>query len=506
MNRTLAILLLTVFAHTVFAHKVQAQTPAQQAALAEKAALAKSYLASERFAEAAKIYGELAQALPGNAGLLLNHGMALHLAGEDRAAIAPLQATLKLNPGALPAQLFLGASLLRTGQAAAAITPLEKYAAADPQHREVRQMLVDACSLAGQSARALPHLERLAQLDPERTAVWYELGRAYEALAAETFEKLGKAFPESGPWFALVADSRSKTSQNRAAFLFYRKAIAKAPALRGLHAALAEIYTRTDHADWAATERAAEAKLGKPVCAAVKTAECEFTSGRFASVLALARPTADGHYWRIRAYDMLARQSFARLLELPESPERYRFQAETQRDQGKHAPAIAAWKDALRLAPGHPDFQRELAASLLAAREYLEAQLVTSQLLIAEPQAADLQHLQGDLFLAQQQAEAAIPYLEKAVALDPRLLPARASLARALAQAGRPADALPHATAALPLDSDGSLHFQLARAYQAAGQHDAAQKAMAQYQQIQAKLRASEQAVEKEAQITAPPP
>lgn len=481
---------------------------AAQTELAQKAELAKSYVASNRFDEAAKIYGELVKAMPNNPGLLLNQGMALHMAGKDAQAIPVLSQALRLNPNIPPAQLFLAASYLHTQQPALAIAPLTKFIAAQPDHLEARQMMVDAASTLGRMNEALPHLQKLASAQPTNPALWYELGRAYEGLALDTFAQMEKAFPESGPWFALLADSRSKTSQNRAAFFFYRKALAKSPGLRGLHSALADIYRRTEHPDWAASEDALEAKLGKPKCtAAAKIPECEFLAGRLASALALAqaRPTAEGFYWRVRSYDALARQSFAQLAQLPPSGHAFRFQAESWRAQGKHPEAVAAWKQALALEPNQPDLQRELAASLLGAKEYAEAQTLTSALLAAEPNAPDLQNLQGDLYLAQQMAAEAVPFLERAVKANPNVLEARASLARALLQAGQPAAALPHVTAALPADTDGSLHFQLARAYQATGQADAAAAAMAKYQAIQAKMKEQQRVVEDEAQITAPP-
>jgi predicted Zn-dependent protease len=189
---------------------------------------------------------------------------------------------------------------------------------------------------------------------------------------------------------------------------------------------------------------------------------------------------------------------------LPESAESFRLIAETNREQGRHAEAAAAWREALRLAPTRVDLQRELAASLMDARQYADAQKILDGLLKAEPEAADLQHLQGDLLLGQQLPAKAIPFLDKAVKRNPRLLPARASLARALLADGKPALALPHVTAALPIDADGSLQFQLARAYQASGQAELAAAAMKKYQEIKAKSRQQDQALEEELQITAP--
>ena len=471
---------------------------AQSPAVEQKATQAKTFMEQGRFAEAAVLWGDLVKTMPGNPGLLLNQGMALHLDGQDAKAIPLLDQAAKAGAG--PAFLFLGAAYLRTQQPAKAIAPLKRFIAVDPRHIEARLMLVDA--IGSPVSETLPHLEALANLDPQRPAVWYQLGRAYEELAFADFSQLGKQFPESGPFFALLADSRSKVSQNRAAFFFYRKALAKSPTLRGLHTAIAEIYRRTGEPSWALSEDVAEVKLGEPPCK-VATPECALRAGKLAEALSLARPlrTPEGFYWRVRSYDGLARQAFARLAKLPESPESYRLQAETYRDQEKHAEAVAAWREALRLAPAHPDFTRELIAGLLQTKDYAEAQKLLDTFPKKSP---ELNLLQGDLLLAQQQPEPALAPLEQAVKQDPKLLPAQASLARALLQVGRPAEALPHATAALPFDTDGSLHFQLARAYQAAGQAEAAKAAMAQYQQIQARNQKQERQVEAEAQITPP--
>jgi len=473
--------------------------------LARKSAIAKTKMAEGRFADAAVLYAELVKAVPGNPGLLLNHGMALHLSGRDAEAVPVLQSALKLNPAIPPAQLFLGASLLRLGKGAEALPYLRKFAAADPKHLEVRQMLVDAATLAGRTSEAITHLEKLAELTPDRPAVLYQLGRAYEAAGNAAFAKLEKLFPESGPFFALLGDSRSKSSQSRAAFFFYRKALEKTPQLRGVHGAIAEIYRRTGHPDWAAQEEAAEAAVPALKCT-VRSAECEFAAKRFASAwrLAQASESLNALYWRVRAADELARNAFARLAALPESIELYRYQAESAREEGRHAEAVAAWRKALALEPGHPDITRELCASLLAAREYAEAQKLLEPLLAAEPEMPDLNSLQGELLLAQQLPEKAIPYLEKAAKLEPRHLPNRAQLGRALIQAGRGADAIPHLNAALPLDTDGSLHFQLARAYQAAGQAESAKTAMEKYQKIRARSQEQDRVLEEEVKITAP--
>ena len=247
-----------------------------------------------------------------------------------------------------------------------------------------------------------------------------------------------------------------------------------------------EIYRRTGHGDWAATEDALEAKLPKPNCAAARSLECDFAAGRFLPLAIAAKPrlTAESFYWQAKAYDALARDAFTKLAALPESVEVHQLLAEMHRDQGRHPEAVAEWQAALKLKKGDPALRRELAASLFATKDYENAQAMLTGLLAAEPASADLNFLQGDLLLAEQQAGPAIPFLEKAAAAEPRLLAARAALGRALLQSGRPADAIPHLKASIPADTDGALYFQLARAHQAAGQESESKAAMAKYQQI----------------------
>ena len=80
----------------------------------------------------------------------------------------------------------------------------------------------------------------------------------------------------------------------------------------------------------------------------------------------------------------------------------------------------------------------------------------------------------GDSLLRLEEPEKAVPYLRAALAADPKLLAADASLGLALSRLGKNAEAVPHLQKALELDEDGSLHYQLARAYQAAGEAEKA--------------------------------
>lgn len=87
-----------------------------------------------------------------------------------------------------------------------------------------------------------------------------------------------------------------------------------------------------------------------------------------------------------------------------------------------------------------------------------------------------------------QQAGRALPYLEKAVRLDPKHAPALGALGQAYLAAGRAGDAARILETALAGDDpNGTRHYQLARAYQAAGLPDRAAAALRAYSEWKAR-------------------
>jgi tetratricopeptide (TPR) repeat protein len=143
-------------------------------------------------------------------------------------------------------------------------------------------------------------------------------------------------------------------------------------------------------------------------------------------------------------------------------------------------------------------------AETLSWQSYAAAITALERLVEKHPDAADLHVALGDSFLQLAEPEKAVSPLERAVRSDPKHLPARAALGMAYARLGRSADAVPHLEAALELDDDGSLHYQLARAYQGAGVTDKAQTMTQKYQEFQRRAEEEKQKLEREAVITPP--
>jgi tetratricopeptide (TPR) repeat protein len=478
---------------------VAQQTPA------ERAQLAKQLMASGRAGEAVPIYRELLRAMPDNPGLALNLGLALDMSGDKRAAIREYQAVLKLDPQSFPARLLMGTAYLDLGQPSEAIGPLEESVKLQPGSPDAQATLADAELALERFGTAAARFEKLSQQDPSSPKVWYGLGACYEGLAQKTFDDLAAVAPNSAYWLYLVAESRSANDQSYSAFYFYKQALAAMPSLRGAHSAIAGIYKQTDHADWAAVEEQKEKELPLPDCSSEKL-ECDFEAGNLLAVAKQSGQDPKTLYWRTRAYNQLALSAYERLGKLPPSPETYELRARLESKRRQYAQAAKDWRQALQLVPGNPAFKRGLAMALAQSGDLQEAGKLFRELLQQYPGSASLDYLLGDVLRNAQKPQEAIAYLQKAVTADPKLLTAQSALGLAYLQAGQAANAIPHLRAALPIDEDGTLHYQLGRAYQAHGDRDLAREMLKAYQEMQTKDQESKKEVEKNVAITPPSP
>ena len=460
-------------------------------------------MAEGRFEEAIPIYQKLAQAVPGNSGLILNLGMAEQMGGHPQQAVPRFEAVLKVQPDSIPALTSLAMAELQLNQPQLAVAPLEKLLRVQPDDLNARGMLAGAYLSLNREAQAAAQYRKLTSADAADPKGWYGLGKAYEMLATKTFTELSKDDPQSAYVAALLADSRFQRKQYRSAFFFYREAQRKLPNLPGLHAGLARVYEATGHPDWASEEKELERSPGE--CRAL-TPECRFLAGDWLGAAQPGAPSgsAESLFWSTRAYNQLALTAFDHLGQLPDSVEIHALKAEIFHGHGQDADAAKEWKTALALAPGDERLETELTTSLFLAHNYDELMPQLRKLLARQNDAPDLNFMMGESLWRTQHPEQAVPYLTAALNADPKLLPAHAALGMVYAVLGQNAQAVPHLEKAISLDDDGSLHYSLARAYQAAGATDQARKTMQQYQAIKEKNQQINDELAKEAEITAP--
>jgi predicted Zn-dependent protease len=472
---------------------IASQTPsaasaASAQALAERAAEGKAAMEAGRFDQAAVIYGELAQAYPGDAGLQMNLGMARYMSGDPEAALAPLQKAVSTQPSLAPASLFLGASLLDLGRTKDAVSPLERAVKALPRNPDAREMLARAHLELGSHEAAATHYRVLTTLAPDSPKGWFGLARTYEATAERAFTSLQQNDPDSPLLVLLLADVLVSEEKYADALRLYREVLSGTPPVGGLHHAIAELYERAGKPEWAVAELAKANPRSPAECKTTHAAECEFLAGRLRAALDAARKSSlpEGRYWTARAANRLATEALARLEGLPPSRELHLIRAEMAQARGRNQEAVTELRAALALEPGDPTIEAALAETLIRTRSFDEALAILERLTKAYPGEAPLLFLHGDALLQLQQIDRAIPLLERAVTADESSLRARSSLGRAYVLAGRYEPALPHLIAAAAEDETGDVHYQLARAYQALGRTAEATQALAEYQKRQA--------------------
>lgn len=360
-------------------------------------------------------------------------------------------------------------------------------AAAQPAHDiQVQLSRAEALLAQGRLDGALTQLLNVTRAAPANPRAWYLLGRTWSVLARNAYARLLSAAPDSPYARAVAADGLMRRLQSAQAVALFRKALAEEPDLVSAHIAIANIYRSMGRTDWAEREQAAVAAYD---CSR-HVVECDATRGRYEAALAVLRGqrTPASFYWRGQAYTGLANESFAVLERLPPSAELYRYKAGLDWEAGRRVETVERLREAVKLAPGDRDLQRDLGMALGAAGFYDEAYKLAVELLRDEPGSAALNALAGDALLNAQKAEEAIPFLKKAAAGSPW---AHASLGRAYMQLGDAKQALPHLKQAAPLDTDGSLHHLLARAYRLTGQPKLAKEAIAKYQELSAKSAAA---------------
>jgi predicted Zn-dependent protease len=466
--------LVTVLTLAIF----MPSSTAQDRALPELAERAQAAMADKKYEEAASLFERLVRARPTDPGLRMNLGMALAMSGRPREALEPLRAAVRARPSLLPAQMFLGMVHLELGEPEKAIAPLRTVIAREPANVSARQGLAQALLAMERFDEAATHFERLSELEPRSPRAWAGLGQSYEGWAQKTFAEMQQQAPDSPYVSLLVAEVLSADGQDGRALALYREGEKQLPRLSGIHEAIAALYERADRNDWADAERR-KASAAALDCAA-HPEECEFMEGDFQKAVAATkgRETLGAKYWRTRALNELAGLAFARLERLGPSLDLHLVRAEVLSGQGRDLEAIDELKEALAKAPGDPAVERELAIAYVRARNHAEALPLVERLLGANAGDPELQYLLGEILVQVQQVDRAIPLLEKAVAARPELLEARAALGRAYALKGEARMALPHLEAARATDHDGSLHYQLAQAYQRMGQTEKARAAL----------------------------
>lgn len=477
----------------------------QPADLEQATKQARRLLDEGKFAEAIPLLVELRKAAPENTSLAMTIGQAYANTGEFQKAILEYDAVRRRLPNFKPAVVSLATLYLNLGRGREGVALLSEFVARNPGDADTRTMLASVYQAQGDLSRANEHLAETVRLQPRNPQVWFALYQNLNAIVSECMALTEQADPESAPMVAMAGLERVQLQQDESAFYLLRESLRRNPKLRAVHSQIAAIYKRREQLQWAEEEESRELALGSPDCGR-EVAACAFLAGKYAEVMTATRfaRLPEDLYWRYRAAVELANEAFGKLQSLPASVQSQGARAEWLRKRNRHGEAVKAWQAAIALAPNNPGLRKELVVSLMQAKEFAQSAREADALLKDAPADPELLVLRGDAALNQQNAAQALPFLQRALQAEPDMLPAHASLGRALLQLNRASEAIPHLEKALPYAPDGQVLYQLSQAYQQAGKGAEAAQALARYQEIQ--RREQQERVDFEARFQITPP
>jgi tetratricopeptide (TPR) repeat protein len=190
--------------------------------------------------------------------------------------------------------------------------------------------------------------------------------------------------------------------------------------------------------------------------------------------------SAEAAYWRALCYEKLATAAYLRLYKA--DPDSYRFHQllgdlnAAKNDDGK---AIDEYRAAVQAKPTVPNLHYSLGHMLWKDLKVPEARAEFQAELALNPNHAGALDDLADTYLLEHQPAMALPYLTRALAADP----ANSDIHRDLGTAYAELKDYPKAEAEFKLavagDHDGSVHYKLARVYQALGEKENASREFA---------------------------
>jgi tetratricopeptide (TPR) repeat protein/serine/threonine protein kinase len=351
-----------------------------------------------------------------------NLGNALWVQGKRQEAMACYRKAVELEPHNASWHTILGDHLVAPGERDEAIRCYRKAVALEPQNAGFHRTLALALAQQGRVAEAIASQVRANKLDPKSAGSlgnlipywWFRPGKLDEAIAA--FKEAIRLEPGHADYhFALGKALRLRNKLDEAVAAF-RKAIALEPQNAGFHSTFGEALR-------------AQKKLDEAVAAFRKAIALEPQNAIFHRTLALALAqqgrVAEAIASHCRAIDLAPYNAQSTALG---SLFGYLGQ------QAKQDEAIAAFKEAIRLKPGHADYHFALGEALRLQKKLNEAIPAYRQAIQLKPQELPYRLVLAQMLQLQAKHAEAIAEYQQIVRIQPKDAWAHWYLANALRQ------------------------------------------------------------------------
>jgi predicted Zn-dependent protease len=229
-------------------------------------------------------------------------------------------------------------------------------------------------------------------------------------------------------------------------------------------------------------------------------APCAFYTGDYRTAAQAARRLAlnaatrpVGLYWESKADQKLAVAALVRAGETDaDSPRMHVLLGDTYRQRRKWGDAETEYRKALVLDPESRSGQMGLAIALFQDGNNEDALKADNELLQKDPDDPHANLLGAEIMISHHEFANAENYLKKCGKIEPEFMPrVHALLGEVYANTNRPTEALAEFKLGTAGDEDGSLHYQMARLYQKAGNTKAATEAFQTSKRLRAQWDAS---------------
>ncbi len=253
-------------------------------------------LRSGQLREAVEQFQTVLRLAPGLSEAQINLGLAYHLLGNYRLAVAELSKGVNQSPNVLGGNLVLGIDELRLGAPSQAVPPLERATRIDPSNQQAWSSLAQAY-LALQDYLQAGRAYGAAFGRNSTADNWLHLGHAYLRMSNQLTARMAHDFANTAWAKRLAGDLLYERQQWSDAVRIYQLALARDPAEIGLHSSLA--YAFLQQGDTVGAERTFQTEIkldpGSPrALAGITEAELEQGHARraliYASKLAATAP------------------------------------------------------------------------------------------------------------------------------------------------------------------------------------------------------------------------
>ncbi len=420
--------------------------------------LAESYATSNEWPSAVIHFQSALAASPNRAGLHVELGEVLLRAGKVNQAIREFDEELRRDPGNLHALVRRGEARLIQENVETALQDWEKAIAIDVEQTErllgLREAGFGDSALEQLTDATREKIQKLAGDLQDRNSPAAHLALAFLAEQNGNFSRA-----------ATEATLAASTARKNVADKTCTEADVDLTLQHGQFSEVAPCV------ELALTSRTSAKLRIRVASALLEAGEYETALKTLEGLPAADRNSAEVSYWRARGYEKLATAAYLRLYQAdPNSYRLHQLMGDLEAAKGDDGKAIEEYRAAIALRPSVSNLHYSLGHLLWKDLKVPEARVEFEAELALNPRHPGALNDLGDTYLLEHQPNKALPYLVRALAADSGNLDIHRDLGTAYSELGDYRKAEEHFKIAMSNDHDGSVHYKLARVYQALGE------------------------------------